>query len=53
MENLKIAINISVLLHVTHITVQRRFDTVKLLVLIESVQILIPLIDDVMIWKSG
>ena len=46
-------INISTLLHVTHITAKREFHTAKLYVLTESVQTLILLIEDVMILKSG
>ena len=48
-----IGINISTLLHVTHITAKREFHTVKLFVLIESVQTLILLIEDVMVLESG
>ena len=51
--NLQININISTLLHVAHITVKREFHTVKLFVLIESVQILVFLIEDAMLLKSG
>ena len=46
MSNLLIAINISNVLCVTHITAKREFHTGKLFVLIESVQILILLIED-------
>ena len=40
------------LLHVTHITAKSEFHTAKLFILIESVQILILLIEDVMILKK-
>ena len=50
---LQIVINIFTLLHVNHITAKSEFHTVKLFILIETVQILILLIQDVMILKSG
>ena len=53
MKNLLITINISTLFHLTHITTKREFHTAKIFVLTESVQILILLIEDVMILKSG
>ena len=53
MQSLHIGINIFTLLHVTHITAKREFHTVKLFVLIESVQTLILLIEDVMVLESG
>ena len=54
-SNLQIAINITTLLHVTHITAKKEFHTAKLYIFIESVQIhiLILLIEDAMILKSG
>ena len=48
-----ITINISTLLHATHVTVKREFHTAMLFVLIESVEILILLIEDAMILKSS
>ena len=53
MSNLQMVINLSTLLHVTYITRKREFPTAKLFVLTESVQILILLIGDTMILKSG
>ena len=50
---LQIVINIFTLLHVNHITAKSEFHTVKLFILIETVQILILLIQHVMILKSG
>ena len=46
MSNLQIVINISASLHVTYIIAKREFDTAKLFALIESVQVLILLIED-------
>ena len=46
MSNLQIVINISTSLHVIYITAKMEFDTAKLFALIESVQILILLIED-------
>ena len=46
-------INVSTLLHVTHITAKRESHAAKLFVLIESVQILSLSMGDAMIWKKG
>ena len=50
---LQIVINIFTLFHVNHITAKSEFNTAKLFILIKTVQILILLIQDVMILKSG
>ena len=52
-SNINKAINISILLHVTYMTGKREFYSVKLVTLIESIEILILFIEYVMILKNG